>query len=117
MSRVKYGPTSRARRKKVSKMAKGQRGGRSKWHRVAMESVNKALAYGTRDRRAKKRDFRRVWILRISNACKELGLSYSRFMKALADSKVQLNRKSLAELALNDMPAFKKLVETVRKDK
>ncbi|MFC1667125.1 50S ribosomal protein L20 [Candidatus Omnitrophota bacterium] len=117
MSRVKYGPASRARRKKVSKMAKGQRGGRSKWHRIAMESVNKALAYGTRDRRAKKRTFRRLWILRISNACKELGLSYSRFIKALADSKVRLNRKILADLAVSDAPAFKKLVESVRKSK
>ncbi|MFC1624420.1 50S ribosomal protein L20 [Candidatus Omnitrophota bacterium] len=115
MSRVKYGPASRARRKKVSKMAKGQRGGRSKWHRIAMESVNKAMAYSTRDRRVKKRDFRRLWILRISNACKELGVSYSKFMNALTGSKVQLNRKVLADIAVNDSPAFKKLVESVKK--
>jgi len=115
MARVKYAPASRRRRKKVSKLAKGQRGGRSKWHRVTMESVNKALAYGTRDRRAKKRDFRRLWILRISNACKELGTSYSRFMKGLRDSKVELNRKVLADIAVNDAPAFKKLVESVKK--
>ena len=115
MTRVKYGPASRSRRKKISKMAKGQRAGRSKWHRMTMESVHKALAYGTRDRRAKKRDFRRLWILRISNACKELGISYSKFIKSLADSKVQLNRKLLADLAVNDRPAFKKLVESVQK--
>lgn len=115
MSRVKYGPTSRARRKKISKMAKGQRGGRSKWHRIAMESVNKGLSYATRDRRAKKRSFRRLWILRISNACKELGMSYSKFMKSLVDSKVCLNRKILADLAVNDRSAFKKLVESVRR--
>lgn len=115
MTRVKYGPASRARRKKVSKMAKGQRGGRSKWHRMAMESVNKALAYGTRDRRAKKRSFRRLWILRISNACKELGVSYSRFMKGLVDSKIRLNRKILADIAVNDIQAFKKLVESIKK--
>ena len=115
MSRVKYGPASRARRKKVSKMAKGQRAGRSKWHRVTMESVNKALAYGTRDRRAKKRDFRKLWILRISNACKELGISYSKFIKGLKDAKVNLNRKILAEIAVNDKPAFKKLVESIKK--
>ena len=115
MARVKYGPASRRRRKKVSKMAKGQRGGRSKWHRVTMESVNKALAYSTRDRRVKKRDFRRLWILRISNACKELGVSYSKFMKGLRDSKVQLNRKVLADIAVNDAPAFKKLVEGTKK--
>lgn len=113
MARVKYGPASRQRRKKISKMAKGQRAGRSKWHRITMESVNKALAYGTRDRRAKKRGFRRLWILRISNACKELGISYSKFMKGLADSKIGLNRKILADMAVNDKQAFKKLVENV----
>jgi len=115
MTRVKYGPTSRARRKKVSKMAKGQRGGRSKWHRITMESVNKALAYGTRDRRVKKRSFRRLWILRISNACKELGISYSKMMKNLIDSKIRLNRKILADIAVNDKGAFKKLVEDISK--
>ena len=115
MSRVKYAPTSRARRKKVSKLAKGQRAGRSKWHRITMESVNKAMAYSTRDRRAKKRSFRRLWILRISNACKELGVSYSKFMKLLRDSKVQLNRKILADIAVNDSQAFKKLVEGIAK--
>ena len=115
MSRVKYGPASRSRRKKVSKMAKGQRAGRSKWHRVTMESVKKALAYSTRDRRNKKRSFRRLWILRISNACKELGLSYSKFMKGLVDSKVHLNRKILSEIAINDRQAFKKLVEGIQR--
>ena len=115
MSRAKYGPASRARRKKISKMAKGQRAGRSKWHRITMESVNKAMAYATRDRRAKKRSFRRLWILRISNACKELGISYSKFMKALADSKIQLNRKILADMATNDKTAFKRLLDSVKK--
>ncbi|MFH1478818.1 MAG: 50S ribosomal protein L20 [Candidatus Omnitrophota bacterium] len=113
MARAKYGPASRARRKKVSKLAKGQRAGRSKWHRNAMESVNKAMAYATRDRRAKKRDFRRLWILRISNACKELGISYSRFIKSLADSKVKLNRKVLSDIAASDKGAFRKLVESI----
>ena len=116
MARVKYGPASRARRKKVSKLAKGQRGGRSKWHRITMESVNKALAYGTRDRRTKKRDFRRLWILRISNACKELGFSYNKFMSGLRKSKVELNRKILADIAVNDPSAFKKLVEFVNSE-
>lgn len=115
MTRVKYGPASRARRKKVSKMAKGQRGGRSKWHRITMESVNKAMAYATRDRKVKKRIFRRLWILRISNACKGLGISYSKFMKALADSKIKLNRKVLADLAANDKIAFKRLVDGLKK--
>ena len=117
MTRVKYGPASRRRRKKVSKMAKGQRAGRSKWHRIAMESVNKALAYGTRDRRVKKRTFRSLWVLRISNVCKELGMSYSKFMKNLKDSNVRLNRKILADIAVNDKKAFEKLAEDVQKQK
>ena len=115
MSRVKYGPASRARRKRVSKMAKGYRAGRSKLHRVTVETVKKALMYGTRDRRAKKGTFRRLWILRISNACKELGISYSRFMKGLKDAKIGLNRKILADMIVNDMAAFKKLVAGVQK--
>ena len=115
MSRAKYGPASRARRKRVSKMAKGQRAGRSKWHRMTLESLKKALMYGTRDRRAKKGTFRRLWILRISNACKELGISYSKFIKGLKDAKIALNRKILADMAVNDMQAFKKLVEGVKK--
>ena len=115
MSRVKYGPASRARRKRVSKMAKGQRAERSKLHRMTVESLKKALMYGTRDRRAKKGTFRRLWILRISNACKELGVSYSRFMKGLKDAKIALNRKILADMAVNDIQAFKKLVDAVKK--
>lgn len=115
MSRAKYGPASRARRKRVSKMAKGYRAGRSKLHRVTLETVKKALMYGTRDRRAKKGTFRRLWILRISNACKELGMSYSRFMKGLKDAKVALNRKILADMAVNDKAAFQKLAASVRK--
>ena len=115
MSRVKYGPASRARRKRVSKMAKGQRAGRSKLHRITVESVKKALMYGTRDRRAKKGTFRRLWILRISNACRELDISYSKFMKGLKDAKIGLNRKVLSDMAINDNHAFKKLVESVQK--
>jgi len=115
MAKAKYGPASRARRKKFSKMAKGQRGGRSKWHRITMESVKRALAYATRDRRAKKREFRQLWIKRISNACKEMGISYNRFMKGLKDMKIYLNRKVLADLAVNEKAAFKKLVDVVQK--
>ncbi|MDP2981544.1 MAG: 50S ribosomal protein L20 [Candidatus Omnitrophota bacterium] len=115
MSRVKNVPASRARRKRVSKMAKGYRAGRSKLHRVTLETVKKALMYGTRDRRVKKGTFRRLWILRISNACKGLGVSYSKFMKGLKDAKIGLNRKVLADMAMNDIQAFKKLVEGVQK--
>jgi large subunit ribosomal protein L20 len=77
--------------------------------------VKKALMYGTRDRRVKKGTFRRLWILRISNACKGLGVSYSKFMKGLKDAKIGLNRKVLADMAMNDIQAFKKLVEGVQK--
>jgi len=115
MSKAKYGPASRARRKRVSKMAKGQRSGRSKWHKMTLESLKKALMYGTRDRRAKKGTFRRLWILRISNACKGLGISYSKFMKGLKDAKIALNRKILADMAVNDIQAFKKLAEAIKK--
>lgn len=115
MSRVKYGPASRARRKRVTKMAKGQRAGRSKWHRMTLESVKRAMAYATRDRRAKKGYFRRLWILRISNACKEIGISYSKFMKNLQDAKIGLNRKILADMAVNDASMFRKLVESTQK--
>ena len=115
MSRAKYGPASRARRKRVSKLAKGYRAGRSKLHRVTLETVKKALMYGTRDRRAKKGIFRRLWILRISNACKELGIPYSKFMKGLKDAKIALNRKVLSDMAVNDSQAFKKLVDAVKK--
>ncbi|MDP2910822.1 MAG: 50S ribosomal protein L20 [Candidatus Omnitrophota bacterium] len=115
MSRVKNVPASRARRKRVSKMAKGYRAGRSKLHRVTLETVKKALMYGTRDRRAKKGTFRRLWILRISNACKESGISYSKFIKGLKDAKIELNRKILADMAVNDINVFKKLVEMVKK--
>ncbi|MEK6732239.1 MAG: 50S ribosomal protein L20 [Candidatus Omnitrophota bacterium] len=115
MSRTKYGPASKARRKRVSKMAKGYRAGRSKLHRVTLETLKKALMYGTRDRRAKKGTFRRLWILRISNACKESGISYSKFIKGLKDAKIELNRKILADMAVNDIKAFKNLVETVKK--
>ena len=114
MSRAKYGPASRARRKRVSKMAKGQRAGRSKWHRMTLESLKKALMYGTRDRRAKKGTFRRLWILRISNACKEAGVSYSKFMKGLKDAKICLNRKIIADIAVNDKPGFKKMIDMIK---
>lgn len=114
MARVKYGPASRARRKRISKLAKGQRAGRSKWHRVTLESVKRSLAYATRDRRTRKREFRALWILRISNACKELGISYSRFIKGLSGAKIGLNRKILADMAINDRQAFKKLVDSVK---
>ncbi len=111
MTKVSYGPQSLARRKKIAKRAKGQRGGRSKWHTITMESLNRAMAYATRDRRAKKRTFRSLWVVRIANACKEEGISYSKFINLLSKAKIGLNRKVLADMAMNDKASFSKLVQ------
>ena len=111
MTRVKSGVTARRRHKKYLKMAKGQFGGRSKLYRTARESVQKGMAYATRDRKAKKRDFRGLWIARITAACRARGVSYSRFIGALKKAKVDINRKMLADIALRDKNTFAKLVE------
>ena len=115
MDRVKHAPASRRRRKRVLKMAKGQYGARSRLHRTAKESVAKALAYGYRDRRLKKRDFRTLWITRINAACRLHDISYSRFMNGLKKTKASINRKILAEIAVNDKLGFGKLVEASKK--
>ena len=116
MARVRHAPSSRRRRKKVLKMAKGQYGGRSRLFRTAKESVAKALAYSYRDRKVKKRDFRALWIIRINAACKENSISYSKFINGLKKAKVEINRKMLADIALNDKTSFVKLVETSKKN-
>ncbi len=115
MTRVRHAPASRRRRKKILKKAKGQFGGRSKLYRTARESVQKGMAYATRDRKQKKRVFRNLWVARITAACKERGTSYSKFIGGLKKEKIALNRKVLAELAIVDKNAFKKLVELVKK--
>ena len=104
--RVKRGFKARRRRKKVLKMAKGFRGGRSKLFRTATDAVDKALMYAYRDRKARKRDFRRLWITRINAAARIHNLSYSKFMHGLKLAGVEIDRKVLAELALSDPPAF-----------
>jgi large subunit ribosomal protein L20 len=104
--RVKRGFKARRRRKKVLKLAKGFRGGRSKLFRTAADSVDKALNYAYRDRKARKRDFRRLWITRINAGARMNNLSYSRFMHGLKQSAVDLDRKVLAELAVSDPEAF-----------
>jgi len=111
MPRARYAPASRKRRRKFLKLAKGQRGARSKLYRTARESVQKGLSYAFRDRKAKKRSFRRLWIVRINAACRMNGLSYTKFMNGLKKAKISLDRKSLADLALNDKKTFKKLAE------
>ena len=99
--RVKRGFKARKRRKKILKLAKGYRGGRSKLYRTAADAVDKALGYAYRDRRARKRDFRRLWITRVNAAARINNLSYSRFMQGLKQADVELDRKILAELAVS----------------
>ncbi len=116
MSRVKKGsPRAHARHVKVLKLAKGYRGRSKNCYRIALERVEKALRYAYRDRRNKKRDFRALWIQRINAAVREHGLTYSRFMGAVNKAGIQVDRKVLAELAVNDAAAFKAIVEQVKK--
>ncbi|MDI9481842.1 MAG: 50S ribosomal protein L20 [Bacillota bacterium] len=114
MARVKGSVATRARRKKVLKHAKGYFGAKSKLYRVANQAVMKSLVYSYRDRKAKKRDFRKLWITRINAAARMNGLSYSRFMNGLKKSGIALNRKVLADMAVNDATGFAKLVDKVR---
>jgi large subunit ribosomal protein L20 len=104
--RVKRGFKARRRRKKVLKLARGFRGGRSKLFRTAADAVDKALMYAYRDRRARKRDFRRLWIARINAGARMNGLSYSKFIHGLKTAQVELDRKVLAELAVSDPAGF-----------
>jgi large subunit ribosomal protein L20 len=104
--RIKRGFKARRRRKKVLKLAKGFRGGRSKLYRTAADAVDKALMYAYRDRRQRKRDFRRLWIVRINAAARMNNLSYSKFINGLKKADVTLDRKVLAELALTDPAGF-----------
>jgi len=115
MPRVKTGTTRRARHKKILKLAKGFYSGRRKHFRKAKEAVEHALVYAYRDRRQKKRDFRRLWIVRINAACRLNGTTYSRFMNALKVAGIELDRKILADMAINDAAAFTSLVESTKK--
>ena len=112
--RVKRGKAAHRRHKKYLKLAKGYRGSRSTLYRTARETVEKALVYAYRDRKQKKREFRKLWIIRISAACKEYGISYSRFMHGLITAEIGLNRKVLADMAVNDKASFAKLAEQVK---
>jgi len=115
MPRVKRGNVLRKRHKKILKLAKGFKGGRSRLFKVANQAVMKALRYQYRDRRNKKRDFRRLWITRINAAARLCGMSYSRFIKGLADANIAINRKMLADIAVKDSEAFKKIVTLAKK--
>jgi large subunit ribosomal protein L20 len=114
LPRVKGGPRARRRHKKVLKLTKGQRGTKHALYRRANEAMLKSLWYAYRDRRNRKRDFRRLWITRINAAARLNGLSYSRFIHGLGKAGVEIDRKILAELAVNDAEAFAKLAEVAK---
>jgi len=114
MPRTKHGVPSKSRKKKVLKRAKGYFGSRHTLYRPAREAVNRALVYAYRDRRARKRDFRKLWIVRINAAARLNGLSYNCFIDGLRKSNIEINRKVLAELAINDATGFARLAEIVK---
>ena len=114
MPRVKRGTKKRRRRSKILKQAKGYWGARSHNYRTAKEAVERALLYAYRDRRTRKRDFRRLWIVRIKAAVEQHGLSYNRFIHGLRELNIQLDRKILADLAVNSPQAFLQLVQRVK---
>jgi large subunit ribosomal protein L20 len=114
MSRVKRGKTANKRRKRTLKRAKGYLHGRSTKYREAKQAVIKAETYAYAGRKVRKRDFRRLWNIRISNAARTEGLNYSKFIAALKKNKIELDRKILAELAVNHPRVFKQIVETIK---
>ena len=114
MSRVKRGVTAHARHKKVLKQAKGYYGARSRVFRVAEQAVTKALQYAYRDRRQKKRNFRALWIVRINAAAREHGLSYSVFMNGLKRAAIEIDRKVLSDIAIQDRAGFAELVNQAK---
>ena len=114
MARVKRGVASRKYRKKVLKMAKGYQGRNKNCYRIAVQKVQKGLQYNYRDRRVRRREFRALWIVRLNAAVREMGLKYSTFIDKLKKAGVELNRKMLADLAVNEPTAFKAIVERVK---
>ena len=114
MARVKRGVVAKSRHKKVLKQAKGYYGARRKVYRVAKQAVIKAGQYSYRDRRQRKRQFRRLWIVRINAAARQFGLSYSRFMDGLNKAGIEVDRKVLADLAVHDIAAFGALAEKAK---
>lgn len=115
MSRVKGALRTRARHKKILKLAKGYFGGKSKLFRIANQAVMKSLSYAYRDRKSKKRSFRQLWISRINAGARINGMSYSKFMNGLKKAGINLNRKVLADMAVNDAGGFAQLVDSVKK--
>jgi len=114
MAKIKHSVATRKRKKRLLKKAKGYWGDRSKQYQQARRALMHALVYAYRDRRVKKRDFRRLWIIRINAACRAAGITYSQLINGLKKAKVSLDRKILADLAVKDSHAFKKLVEIAK---
>lgn len=114
MPRAKGGFKTRRRRKKILERAKGYYGAKSRLYRIATEAVDKALQYSYRDRKAKKREFRALWIIRINAAARALGLTYGQFMSGIKKAQIGLDRKALAHMAYSDPAAFSRIAETVR---
>lgn len=114
MPRVKSSVPSRQRRRKILKEAKGFRGASSKLIRSATVAVDRARAYAYRDRKVRKRDFRRLWIVRINAAARQHGLSYSQFIGGIQKAGIELDRKVLADMAVNDPKAFERIAEMVK---
>ena len=115
MAKIKHSVATRRRKKRVLKQAKGFWGDRSKQFQQARRALMHALVYAYRDRRNKKREFRSLWIVRINAACRAQGITYSNFMQGLKKAKISLDRKILADLAVKDNQAFKKLIELIKK--
>lgn len=114
MPRVKRSITAKKKRKKVLKLAKGYRGARGHLYKVATEAVDRALSYAFRDRKVRKREFRYLWIARISAAVKPFGLNYSRFISYLKKCNINMNRKVLSEIAISDPKGFAQIIEKVK---
>ena len=114
MSRVKRGNKRVQKRKKILKLAKGYYGTKSRSHRIAKQAVDRSLSFAYRDRRTRKRDFRRLWIVRINAAARQNGLSYNRLMNGLSKAGCEINRKMLADLAVQDPESFTRLADVAR---
>lgn len=114
MVRIKHAVSTHKRKKRLLKRAKGQWGQRSKRYQQAKRTLMKSMVYAYRDRRVKKREFKKLWIIRINAACRAAGIPYSRFIKGLSRAKVAIDRKMLADLAVRSPEAFNKLVELAK---
>ena len=114
MARIKHAVSTRRRKHRLLKKAKGQFGQRSRRYQQAKRSLAKGMVYAYRDRKVRKREFRALWILRLNAACRQEGISYSRFIKGLTDAKVAVNRKLLSELAISSPDAFREIVKIAK---